>query len=233
MPRIRAVSFNILHGRRADGTKVVDHELLGRSVAGLAPDLLALQEVDVGVPRSERVDQAAAVGSATGLGHVFAKASRVGGIGKYGNALLARGRIAEVEVVALPRKDRGNEARVALLTSVQLEGAAPLTVAATHLSIHRPEVHAQLDDVVDRLLARPGPHVLMGDLNLVPAEVRPVVEAAGLRLAPTGQPTFPNGRPRVRIDHVAVSDDIAIWGVDVVATPSSDHCALVVGLEVP
>lgn len=233
MPRIRAVSFNILHGRRADGTKVVDHDLLGRSAAGLAPDLLALQEVDVGVPRSERVDQAAVVASATGLNHEFAKATRVGGIGKFGNALLARGRIADAEAAALPRADRANEARVALLATVHLEGAVPLSVAATHLSIHRPEVHVQLDAVVARLLARPGPHILIGDLNLLPAEVAPVVEAAGLRLVPSDRPTFPIDRPRVRIDHVAVSHDIAVVGVDVVATASSDHCALVVGLEVP
>ena len=222
------VSFNILHGQRADGSGVVDLPLLCRSAAALEPDVLALQEVDVGVPRSGRKHQAAAVGEATGLSVVFGKAARVGGIGKYGNALLARDLITDVEVVALAKRHRGNEPRAAIVASV-----GGIRVCATHLSIHRPEVHDQLRAVVDLLVARPGPHVLVGDLNLLPEEVAPVVEEAGLVLADTTLPTFPRSEPRIRIDHVAVSRDVHIVGVGVVPTESSDHCALVVEVEVP
>ena len=230
VPRIRAVSFNILHGQRGDGSGVVDHGLLGRSAVGLAPDLLALQEVDAGVPRSDRVNQAALVAGATGLHATFGKAARVGGIGKYGNALLTRGAPTDVEVVALPRSARNHEPRAFILAVT-----GGITVAATHLSIHRPEVHEQLDAVVAALVERAAgrPHLLIGDLNLLPEEVAPVVEAVGMTLAPTDQPTFPNPAPRLRIDHVAVGGGIEIASVDVVPTPSSDHCALVVVLDVP
>jgi endonuclease/exonuclease/phosphatase family metal-dependent hydrolase len=228
--RIRAVSFNILHGQRGDGSGAVDHDLLGRSAASLAPDLLALQEVDVGVPRSGRVDQVAVVARATGLHPTFGKAARVGGIGKYGNALLSRWPLEDVEVRPLPKAHRSHEPRAMVLTTTN-----GLTVAATHLSIHRPEVHDQLDAVVAALVARAagGPCLLVGDLNLLPEEVAPVVEAAGLVLAPWEQPTFPNREPRVRIDHVAVGGGVTVAGVEVVPTPSSDHCALVVEVEVP
>ena len=225
---IRVVSFNILHGQRADGSGVVDLGLLRRSAAALQPDVLALQEVDVGVPRSGRKDQAAAVGEATGLSVVFGKAARVGGIGKYGNALLARWPLTDVAVVPLAKAHRNNEPRAAVLATVD-----GLDVCATHLSIHRPEVHDQLQAVVDLLVARPGPHVLVGDLNLLPEEVAPVVEAAGLVLADVSVPTFPRNDPRIRIDHVAVSRDLRIVSVQVVPTESSDHCALVVEVEVP
>ena len=228
MRRIRVVSFNILHGQRADGSGVVDLPLLRRSAAALEPDVLALQEVDVGVPRSGRKDQAAAVGEATGLSVVFGKAARVGGIGKYGNALLARGALTDVSVVPLAKSHRNNEPRAAIVASV----AGGLTVCATHLSIHRPEVHDQLRAVVELLVARPGPHVLVGDLNLLPEEVAPVVEDAGLVLADVSVPTFPRNDPRIRIDHVAVSRDVRIVAVRVAPTDSSDHCALVVDVEV-
>ena len=226
--RLRVVSFNILHGQRADGSGVVDLRLLQRSAAALEPDVLALQEVDVGVPRSGRKDQAAAVAEATGLSVVFGKAARVGGIGKYGNALLGRGPIDDVTVVPLAKSHRNNEPRAAIVVSVD-----GLTVCATHLSIHRPEVHDQLQAVVDLLVARPGPHVLVGDLNLLPEEVAPVVEAAGLTLADVAVPTFPRNDPRIRIDHVALSRDLQVAGVHVVPTDSSDHCALVVEVDVP
>jgi endonuclease/exonuclease/phosphatase family metal-dependent hydrolase len=222
------VSFNILHGQRADGSGVVDLPLLCRAAAALEPDVLALQEVDVGVPRSGRKDQVAALAEATGLHAVFGKAARVGGIGKYGNALLARAAITDVEVVALPRADRNNEPRGAIRASVD-----GITVVATHLSIHRPEVHDQLQAVVDLLTARRGPRVLVGDLNLLPDEVAPVVEQAGLVLADPADPTFPRNDPRARIDHVAVSRDIEVAAVRVVKTDSSDHCALVVEIDVP
>ena len=225
--RVRVVSFNILHGQRADGSGVVDLPRLCRSAAALEPDVLALQEVDVGVPRSGRKDQAAAVGEATGLSVVFGKAARVGGIGKYGNALLARGPITDVDRVALPKAHRNNEPRAAIVASVD-----GIRVCATHLSIHRPEVHHQLTAVVELLVARPGPHVLVGDLNLLPEEVAPVVERVGLTLADETAPTFPRGDPRIRIDHVAVSRDLRVADVRVVATESSDHCALVVEVEV-
>ena len=225
------VSFNILHGQRADGSGVVDLPLLCRSAAALEPDVLALQEVDVGVPRSGRKDQAAEVGRATGLSVVFGKAARVGGIGKYGNALLARSAPTDVSVVALPKAHRDNEPRAAILATVD-----GVRVCATHLSIHRPEVHDQLAAVVSQLVGgprpSPGPHVLVGDLNLLPEEVAPVVEAAGLRLADPTLPTFPRNDPRIRIDHVAVSSDLSIASVQVVPTASSDHGALVVEVDV-
>ena len=230
MPRLRVVSFNILHGQRGDGSGAVDHDLLARSAKALAPDLLALQEVDVGVPRSGRTDQARVVADATGLHAAFGKAARVGGIGKYGNALLSAAPLTDVEVVPLPKTARSHEPR-----SLVLAETGGVTVCATHLSIHRPEVHDQLHVAVAALVDRAAgrPHVLVGDLNLLPEEVAPVVEAAGLELAPWQQPTFPNREPRIRIDHVAYGGGISVVSVDVVPTPSSDHCALVAVLDVP
>jgi endonuclease/exonuclease/phosphatase family metal-dependent hydrolase len=225
--RIRVASFNILHGQRADRSGQVDLAALGRSAAALRADVLALQEVDVGVPRSGRADQARAVAEATGLEVVFGKAARVGGVGKYGNALLARGPIRDVDVVPLPKTHRSNEPRSMILATVELDGFGAVSVVATHLSIHRPEVHDQLAAVVEALGQRPEPRLLVGDLNLLPEEVEPVVAAAGLTLADAARPTFPHHDPRIRIDHVAVRG-LGLGAVEVVRTESSDHAAVVV-----
>jgi endonuclease/exonuclease/phosphatase family metal-dependent hydrolase len=193
--------------------------------AGLVPDLLAIQEVDVGLARSGRADLAAAVAAATGLSCVFGPAHRVGRRGRYGNALLAAGPIADVEVLRLPRRGRG-ERRSAVLASVEVEGAR-LAVAATHLAIHPEEAGRQLATVVEALAHRPEPRVLLGDLNLQPWDVAPRVRAAGLELA-DGLPTFPAVAPSIRIDHVALSSHVTIVSVEVPATPVSDHRPLVV-----
>ncbi|MDQ3574797.1 MAG: endonuclease/exonuclease/phosphatase family protein [Actinomycetota bacterium] len=227
---IRIVTFNIQHGRVAAHAQPrrrvlrVDTGALARYCAGLDADVLAMQEVDVRVLRSVWADQALAVARATGLERAFGEARRVGVGGRYGNALLAGHRLEEVEVVALPRQGRG-EPRAAVLALASV-GQRRLSIAATHLSTERGEALVQLDAVLDALAERPEPRVLLGDLNLVPTDVGPRVEAAGLVLADTAEPTHPASLPRIRIDHIAVGG-LAVTDVAVLpSAPVSDHRAL-------
>ena len=229
---MRIASFNVLHGRRAGVDGPVDVPLLAANAASLRAHVLAMQEVDVGVPRSGRVDLAAEVASACGMDVAFGKAARVGGIGAYGNALLVRGSIEGWRVVPLPRAARANEPRSAIVARVRVADGAVLAVVATHLSIPRPEVHDQLRAAVGLLAGEAGPRVLVGDLNLEPDDVLPVVEGAGLALA-GGGPTFPVSDPRLRIDHVAVGGGLSVSSSTVVPTSSSDHAALVVEVTSP
>jgi endonuclease/exonuclease/phosphatase family metal-dependent hydrolase len=62
---VRLATFNILHGRAFDGGPVPTERLV-EACASLDADVLALQEVDRGQPRSGGVDQTAAV--AEGMG---------------------------------------------------------------------------------------------------------------------------------------------------------------------
>lgn len=223
--RLRIVSFNIQHGLRGDGARV-DIGLTGSVAAGLKPDVLALQEVDAGVPRSGGIDEAAEVAAAAGMCHAFGPAARVGVVGQYGNALLVRGTIEDVAVRRLPRRRFRSEPRAIVLARASIGGLS-VTVGATHLSIHREEVFAQLHAALAWTVARPAPWVFIGDLNLLPHEVAPAVEAAGLTLA-GGDATFPASAPRIRIDHVAVGGGLQVASVEVAETAASDHRPLVV-----
>jgi endonuclease/exonuclease/phosphatase family metal-dependent hydrolase len=206
------VTFNVQHARRPDG--VVDATLLAEVCASFDADVLALQEVDDATVRSGGVNQAATVAERCGLSYVFGEA-----IPRYGNALLARGEITDVEMLALPHTpDR--EPRSAIVAR-----ACDASVAATHLGL-RGDATLQLPRVVGALLARPGPHLLLGDLNLE----RDAVDAGALELVDAG-PTFPSDRPRRRIDHVAVSG-LAVSRVAVLPEPPlSDHRPLLVELS--
>src|ERR687884_95835 len=64
-PAVRVGTVNVASGR-SPGGPVLDAAGLEKAVAGLDVDVLAVQEVDAGQPRSRRVDQAAAL--AAGLG---------------------------------------------------------------------------------------------------------------------------------------------------------------------
>ena len=189
---MRIVTFNIQHGKGGDAAA------LGRACAGLDADVLAVQEVDVRVPRSGLVDQAAVVERATGMHCVFGQTCRVGVVGRYGNVLCSRPPMADVERVRLPRLGR-NEVRGMVLA--RIDG---VTVAATHLSVHPEENVRQLAFVLDVLAARPRPWVLVGDLNRRPEQLD-AVAAAGLSLADPSEPTFPAHAPDRRIDHIATA----------------------------
>jgi endonuclease/exonuclease/phosphatase family metal-dependent hydrolase len=212
---LRIVTFNIQHGRGADG--VVDHARLGRALAELDADVLALQEVDVRVRRSGRANQAAIAAGATGLRPLFGAARRLGWCGRYGNALLVRGTLTDTQVLRMPRPVTG-ERRGAVLASARV-GGAEVSVAAAHLAVEGAEARRQLEIVLEALGRRPLPHLLLGDLNLGPEAVAPAIEAAGMTLV-GGPPTYPANGPRLRIDHVAVA------GLEVVSVfvPESDVC---------
>lgn len=224
---MRIVTFNVQHACTPAGP--VDIDALARYCAGLDADVLGLQEVDVGLRRSGWTDQAAAVARATGMNAVFGAARRVGFRGRYGNVLLVRGGMSDVETLALPRTGR-RERRSAVLASVEVRSQR-LSVAATHLSTDRSEAAFQLDAVVAALRARSAPRVLLGDLNLRPDRAVPALEGAGLTVASTATASYPAGEPFLRIDHVAV-EGLTVEGVTVLdAAPVSDHRPVLVELH--
>lgn len=199
---LRLATFNIRHAR-PPGARSSDPSALAAAVAELDADVLALQEVDVAVPRSGGIDLAAVAADAVpGRVAHFAPAIPLDG-GRYGNAVVVRGRLGEVEDLALPGE---GEPRVLTLARVVVDDA-PLSVGVTHLQAPRrgrtDVARGQLPWVLERLSGRPGPWALLGDLNLEPPEVEPVLAEFGFT-AVASPPTFPAGRPQRRIDWIAL-----------------------------
>jgi len=225
---VRIVTFNIKHG--VVGAGRVDQKLLAATCAGFEADILALQEVDVRSRRTRYTHQAAVVARAAGLQWTFGEAWRRGPLRRYGNALLARGAIEERAVVPMPQPNNG-EFRVAIVASVRLSGAPPLSVGATHLSFRKGEGAVQLDVLIAAMDRRPPPRIILGDLNVGPEVAEPALVAAGYTVAQTG-PTFPAVKPRTRIDFVAVAG-LDIVSVEVPEVPISDHRPIVAEVSTP
>lgn len=221
---MRIVSFNIQHGLGPGGE--VHASALATYCAGLRPDVLGLQEVDIGARRSGYVDQAQLIARMTAMTKVFGRARRLGWRGAYGNVLLVRGTVADVEHIVLPKLSR-HEPRAAIVARAALADGE-LSLAVTHLSVDPQESRIQLDAVLAGLSNRPLPRVVLGDLNLQAREVSEAFAAAGMSMADPVEPTFPASAPRARIDHVAVAG-LQVLGVQVpAAAPVSDHRPLVV-----
>lgn len=225
---MRVMTYNIRHGALRGGR--VDVKALAEFCAEMAPDILALQEVDQSAIRSGFADTSGAVARATEMMSVFGQARRLGIGGRYGNVLLCRGLLSGVEHVKLPR-DARREPRGAIVATASVHDAGtPVSVAATHLGVTRAEALRQLGYLLNTISRRPAPRIVLGDLNLGPETVGPACEGAGLTLADPDQPSFPADEPEYRIDHIAVVG-MNVESVAVIEGPVSDHRAVIAELE--
>ncbi len=256
MRPVRLATWNVLNGTSlADGT--VDGPRLGRAAAGLSADVLGLQEVDRGQPRSHGLDLVGEVAAGTGTEHwrfVPALIGTPGGTWRaagstdeaaepvaYGVGLVSRHPVRSWHVlrlgaarvrspILLPGSKQviwlRDEPRVAVAAVVDAPGGL-LTVASTHLSFVPGWNAVQLRRLTRWLHTLPGPHVLLGDLNMPPVGVR-----AFSRWQVLGrQATYPSPEPKVQLDHVLGSPGLPpVRSVEAPAMDVSDHRPLVVEL---
>jgi endonuclease/exonuclease/phosphatase family metal-dependent hydrolase len=253
---MRLATFNILHGRSADDG-VVDLDRFRSAIGGLDADILALQEVDLDQPRSQLADLTAVAAEAMGAvssRFVAAIAGTPGatwmaatgreqpGTASYGVALLARFPVRRWQVLRLPRipiyvpvylRQPGKvivikeEPRAVAIAELDTP-LGPLTVANTHLSFVPGWNIVQLRRMWRDLRGLPGPHVLMGDLNMTPPMPGRLTGMRSLAAAHT----FPHDSPVRQLDHVLCDDPaLRVSGSQTLRLPVSDHRALVVDVE--
>ena len=242
MPRI--VTYNI---HRCVG---VDRKLdVGRvagTIAALEPDIVALQEVDVGRARSHGVDQAHEIARRLKMTSHFNAAMKVEEE-QYGDAILTCYPERLVKAGGLPGLNPRLrlEPRGALWIELSIHGAK-VQIINTHLGLVAREQQKQATALAGHDWLRhehcKGPAILLGDFNATMASVVYRTLAARLkdarRLTPSKQPTgtFPSRFPFLRIDHVFVSDGVKVNHMDAPYDPStrmaSDHLPLVMDFEI-
>lgn len=165
---LRVLSYNIHHGEGVDGK--LDLARIGELIRSVSPDLVALQEVDRFVERSQSIDQAAELARLTGMEFAFGKNIDLEG-GGYGNAVLSKHPILHSQNHALPRFDDGEQRGVLEVRVQRKEDEPPITLLATHLD-HRREsgeriasakqINAMIEEIDSPIV------LLAGDLNAPP-----------------------------------------------------------------
>ncbi|NQU11413.1 endonuclease/exonuclease/phosphatase family protein [bacterium] len=213
-------------------------------IAEHAPDIVALQELDVGKARSGRMDQAHTLARLLKMDFHFHPAIQLAEE-KYGDALFSRFPLRLVRAAALPTVLAGRilPQRGALWASVRVHDHEVQVINA-HFGINERERALQARTLLGAEWANHprcrGPVVLCGDFNSVPASVAYQRLRRRLRDVQRCVPgmkrrTYPSVYPMLRLDHIFVSPDIA---VDHVMVPrsrlirlASDHLPLVADLR--
>jgi endonuclease/exonuclease/phosphatase family metal-dependent hydrolase len=209
------------------------------------PDIVALQELDAGLDRTERIDQAHLIAMTLEMSFHFHSSIQVKE-GGYGNAVLSRAPVRLIKAGALPAEPINPffERRGAVWAEVELAGRK-IQILATHFGLNRRERIMQAQAITGpQWLDHPecvAPKVLCGDFNamagssvyrLLTRDLHDVQRGLKGKL-PKG--TWPVQLPFMRIDHLFVTPDLRVRGVTIPKTSltrlASDHLPLVVTLE--
>lgn len=239
------MTYNVHRCLGVDGR--LDVGRIAEVIAADAPDIVALQELDVGRARTGGVDQAQEIAERLGMRSRFHAALNVEGE-LYGDAILTARPERLVKVGALPGLPAlpQLEPRGAVWAVVEVDGAgvpAPVQVVNTHLGLLAREQAGQVEALLGRgWLASAGEAViLLGDFNATSGSTpyRRVTERlrdAQKLLPGRTVPTFPSMLPMLRIDHVFVGRAIRVnraWtSTSPQARAASDHLPLIVEFEV-
>lgn len=240
---LRIMTYNVHSCRGMDGR--ISPRRIARIIALYDPDIVCLQELDVGRLRTRGEDQAQLIASRLKMDHHFHPAIRLEEEA-YGDAILSRYpmRLRRAESLPGTEDNPRREPRGALWTTVQYRGVG-IQVINTHFGLNMNERQQQVRALLsERWLGDPectGPVVLCGDFNAMPHSA--VWRALG-RCLHDAQLQLENHRPRKtwfgrmpvgRIDHVFISDHFEVAAVQVASTAltrtASDHLPLIVDLK--
>lgn len=206
--QLRVLCYNIHYGQGMDGE--YDVARLAEVIKAAKPDLVALQEVDVGVKRSGRVHQLQKLGELTGLTARYGPTQHYEG-GLFGNAVLTRLPILDEHIQPLPYTEATPELqtypRGALVITVQAPDGKPLRFISTHFQHNVPEDRVEEAKAVNTLFAAESDHqrtILAGDFNATPdAEPISILEQRWTHAIDEARaPSAPSVTPKSRIDYV-------------------------------
>jgi endonuclease/exonuclease/phosphatase family metal-dependent hydrolase len=216
---------------------------IAKVIAYYNPDVVALQELDIGLIRSGRTDQAQMIADDLKMDFHFHPSLTIEK-GQYGNATLSRHPMKLIHAGELPTLPRRHalEKRGALWVEV-MYGGYKIQILNTHLGLNRKERSAQIDTLLEQQwLKHPGcqvPIIFCGDFNASPLskvyrKLRGFLHDIQYMYNKSPQKTWPSRFPILRLDYIFTSTDIKATNVLVPRTyltrTASDHLPIIAEL---
>ncbi|HEY0455046.1 MAG TPA: endonuclease/exonuclease/phosphatase family protein [Verrucomicrobiae bacterium] len=236
---LRVMTYNVHSCIGLDG-KVAPERII-RAIRSFDPDIVALQEIDLGRARTRRHDQAKLIAEELEMQATFCCTMQKGEE-LYGHALLSRLPVEVLKSGLLCGGAVGSfgETRGALLVKARMD-TGNLYVLNTHFGLRRRERASQVADLLGPnwlgQIPRDEPLIVCGDFNMIPGSQPYRILTARVHdaqlLVKNHRPlnTFTTLLPFSRIDHIFVSDHFEVHEARVpqnsVTRVASDHLPLI------
>ncbi len=204
---IKIMSFDIHHGEGADGKFDIDR--IAKVILAANADIIALQSVDRGVARSNRIDIMTTLADLTGLAYAFGKTADIQG-GDFGIGILSRFPILG-ERTLLFHSVRQVEDHGMLQLILEIDGSE-IVLINTQLG-DQPDGIARTNEVsqIRESLQQyaPRPIIVCGDFIDGPASATIDSMRLGFTdswdIAGVGNGfTYPSGKPTQRVDYIFI-----------------------------
>lgn|GEM_PF-676951 len=199
---LRILSYNIHHAEGIDGK--LDIARIADVIKSCQPDIVAIQEVDEEVERTESVDQPNELARLTGMQAVFGANIKLQS-GHYGNVILSKFPITRSHNHLLPCLDNG-EQRGVLEADIALPNATSLRFLATHFDFRPNDAERQASVAAIHTLIQDSderPALLAGDLNdTIGSTTLDLLLKDWSRTSEEVQPTIPVSNPAQQIDFI-------------------------------
>lgn len=191
---IRMMSYNIRNATGLDGK--IDTRRIASVIDSVAPDVVAIQEIDSITGRSHGRNLLAEIAGYAGMRHVYAPAIDFDG-GKYGIGIICKEKPIKEIRVALP----GREEQRALL-AVEFKD---YVFACTHLSLTEQDRLASLTRIDSVASLSDKPFFIAGDFNSHPGDrfMERFTKKFDI-LSTTEEMSFPADKPVELLDYIAV-----------------------------
>ena len=226
---LKIASYNLHKCRGMTGPHAPKRNL--EVIAALAPDIIALQEVDVRLGARPEALPRGLIAEATGLvpADIVGTTSQ-NSLGWHGQTILMRPELAEAATVRrmpLP----GIEPRGAIALRLP-----KLTIIGLHLGLARSSRRAQLARITAQASRIAEDNIVMlGDFNEW-RDDRGLESLAGFRVIAPG-PSYPAPMPRFALDRIAMSHHLELLGHGVFsganARDASDHLPIWAEIRYP
>jgi endonuclease/exonuclease/phosphatase family metal-dependent hydrolase len=238
---LRVLCYNIHYGQGTDGN--YDVARLAKVILKEKPDLVALQEVDVGVKRSGRVHEARRLAELTGMAVRFGPTQHYEG-GLFGNAVLTKLPVLDVHIQPLPYTEATPEKvtypRGAIAVTLKSRSGKPFRFISTHFQHNVAEDRLAEAKAINRHFAGEDdsmPTILAGDMNATP-DSEPIKTLLSRWKNATDEPAAPSApsrNPRSRIDYIfyRAAPHLKLTHAEVIAEEvASDHRPVLAVFEI-
>jgi len=234
--KLRLVSYNI-HKCIGGVDRRYEPERTAEVLRKLEADILLLQEVDAGVPRSRGDNQTEVLGDLVGMRYrTWYPNVDVRGGGQYGNAILSRYPIIESSNIDLTWRFKKRRSALHSVLRVRHDDVdRTVHVFNMHLGLARFERRIQLNKFLDSHpfanLHHETPIVVGGDLNDVYGGLSELLRPSGFRGIDRRPLTFPAWGPVRPLDAIFVRGNLDFMKLSrcesELAKRASDHRPLV------